>query len=124
MSESEKFVERLCTCVRPSMFVRRSGQEIVILLKRNRRAFAVDFRRAWDQDAFAVSRAKSEYDIRSAKDRLDRSDRALHDELHADSARHVINAIGFADQLFHQPFVEYRIDDQAKTLGVLEVRDV
>ena len=58
------------------------------------------------------------------KDRLDRLHRLFHDQPNADGTCHVINAIGLADQLFHQFGVQNRVDDQPEIRVVLEMRDV
>src|SRR5690606_21872645 len=52
------------------------------------------------------------------------ANRTFHYELYADSACHVINAVGFADEVFHQLFVEHRVDDQPKLTGAFQMFDV
>ena len=62
--------------------------------------------------------------IGAAKDRLDRLNGSLHDQAHADRTRHVIDAVSLTDQLFHQLFVEYGVDDQTEVRSVFEVFNV
>src|SRR5215216_2745108 len=122
--KSEKFVKSFCTGVCPSMLIGRPGQQIVIFLERNRGALPVNFGGARDQHTLSITRTKSEDDIGAAKNSLDRAHRTLHDQLDADGTGHVVDTIGLADELFHQPFIKDRVDDQAKSLGIFQMCDV
>jgi hypothetical protein len=58
------------------------------------------------------------------KDSFDRLNRLLHYQADAHRTRHMIDAIGLADQFFHQRLVKDRIDDQSKTFLIFEMLNV
>src|SRR4051812_46334758 len=101
MGESEKLVESFGACIRPSMLICRPREQIILLAKRYRYAFAVNLRSTGYQHTLAVLGTFAEDDVGAVKDRLDGLYRLLHDKADPDSAGHVVDPVSVFDELLH-----------------------
>jgi hypothetical protein len=105
--------------------LRRGTQhQVGILAERDVVALAVHLRRRGDHDELLLLVRVLEHDFGAVHVGLDRVDRLLDDQFHADRGREMEHDIAAIDELGEQRFVLHRVDEVLEAVAALEMGDV
>ena len=122
--ERQELVDRLAARVGPAMLRRRAHHEIGILAERHVLALAVHLGRRRDDDQLLLLVRVLQHDFGAVHVGLDRVDRLLDDQLHADRGGEMKDDVAAIDELGQQRLVVDRVDEVLEAGAPLEVRDV
>ena len=124
VGQRQELVDRLAARVGPAVFRRRSHHEVGVFAEGHGRALAVDLGRRRDDDQLLLLVGVPQHDFGAVHVGLDRVDRRLHDQLHADGRGQVEDDVAVVDQLGQQRLVGDAVDRVAEPRVPLQVLDV
>ena len=127
VGQRQELVDGLRAAIAPTRFASGPEHDIVVLAEELLRSLAVDLRGRCQHDTLALFGRVLEHEFRAVDVRLDRVDRALHNELHTHRGRQVEDHVRAIDQLRQQPLVGDGVDlvvEAVRLLRFVEIADV